>query len=85
MAGPFPATFCFIALPARNCQSVLLSRDGDLLGRKSCEGQRNAIALLAGTRDVVRRIGVLNGGLRLLMRSNMRSKPTVDRDRGEKS
>ena len=38
-----------VALPARNRQAVLVNRYGDLLRRKAREGQRDPIALVAGS------------------------------------
>jgi hypothetical protein len=51
-----------VILLAGDRQTVLVKRDGDLVRSKARESDRNSIALFAGTRDVVRRIGVLNVG-----------------------
>src|ERR1700730_1026475 len=51
-----------IASAAHHGQAVLLSRDRDLLRRKPGQRKRDAIAFLAGTHDVVGRVGVLRVG-----------------------
>jgi hypothetical protein len=51
-----------VILLARNRQTVLLKREGDLVRSEAGESDRNPVALIAGTRDVLRRIGVLNVG-----------------------
>src|SRR6185437_12906281 len=47
----------FLTLPALDRQAVLLGLNGDLVGRKAGDGDRDAIGVIADLLDVIGRVG----------------------------
>jgi hypothetical protein len=73
------------ALAAFKCDDILLGRNRYLVGRETGDRQSDLVTVVSQPFDVVRRITFVSGPWAVSTRSNRRSKPMVDRKRGEKS
>jgi hypothetical protein len=72
-------------LAALDGDDILFGGDRNLVRRETGNRQRYLVPVVGQTFDVVRGIRFLGGALGRFGRSNRRSKPMVDRNRGEKS
>ena len=74
-----------LGLAAFDRDDVLLGRDRDFVRRETRDRQRDLVTVFGQPFDVVGRIAFLGARWAVSARSNRRSKPMVDRNRGEKS